>query len=385
MQRVELDRIIREVGEYYEQDSTKLAPAEGFHAASSYANGDWAAKERRMLRRVPIIVGHSSKLKEPGSFFTDDTTGVPLIVVRQNDGSLRALVNVCRHRGARVCAEAEGTRRVFVCPYHAWSFRSDGSLLKIPRPEAFPNLDAKDYGLTEVPVEERHGFIWVLPTPGATIDVAAHLGALDAEIASYGASEMVLEREAILTENMNWKFVIDGFLEVYHFASLHAKSISPYFHGRYSPYDAYGRNGRLIGVRRSFDAVRESGTDGIETAELTKNFAFNYVIFPNTVLVWQADHFECWTSFPGETPDKCVVRVQSITPKSMAGPQFTSRWDKNWKILIGTVVSEDWAVSKSIQQSIHAATNDTIVFGRNEIGLQHFHGEIRKEVERATN
>jgi phenylpropionate dioxygenase-like ring-hydroxylating dioxygenase large terminal subunit len=385
MQRVELDKIVKEVGEYYEQDSTKLAPAEGFHAASSYADRDWAARERRMFRQFPIIVGHSSKLKEPGSFFTDDTTGVPLIVVRQNDGSLKALINVCRHRGARVCTEAEGTRRVFVCPYHAWSFRADGSLLKIPRPEAFPNLDEKQYGLTEVPVEERHGFIWVLPTPGAKIDVAAHLGALDAELASYGTSDMTLERETVLTEDMNWKFVIDGFLEVYHFASLHAKSIAPYFHGRYSPYDAYGKNGRLIGVRRSFDSVRGTDIDKIETSELAKNFAFNYVIFPNTVLVWQADHFECWTSFPGETPDKCVVRVQSITPKAMTGSEFTSRWDKNWKILIGTVVSEDWAVSKTIQQSIHAVTNDAVVFGRNEIGLQHFHGEIRREVERGAN
>jgi hypothetical protein len=69
----------------------------------------------------------------------------------------------------------------------------------------------------------------------------------------------------------------------------------------------------------------------------------------------------------------------------MTGSDFTSRWDKNWKILIGTVVSEDWAVSKTIQQSIHAVTNDAVVFGRNEIGLQHFHGEIRKEVERGAN
>ena len=385
MHRIELDRIIKEVGDYYERDSTKLAPTEGFYTADSYADPQWAARERTIFLKFPIIVGHSTRLKEPGSFFTDDTTGVPLIIVRQNDGSLRALLNVCRHRGARVCTETEGTRRAFVCPYHAWSYRGDGSLLRIPRPDAFPNLQEKDYGLIELPVEERHGFIWVIPTPGIKIDVAAHLGVLDDEIASYGTSEMVLERESILKEDMNWKFVIDGFLEVYHFASLHAKSISPYFHGRYSPYDMYGRNGRLIGVRRSFDDLRKDGTDKIETAELTKNFAFNYFIFPNTVLVWQADHFECWTSFPGDEPDKCVVHVQSITPKAMAGPELTPKWDKNWKILIGTVVSEDWAVSKTIQQSIRSKANETFVFGRNEIGLQHFHGEIHKEVERGMN
>ncbi|MES2534259.1 MAG: aromatic ring-hydroxylating dioxygenase subunit alpha [Pseudomonadota bacterium] len=380
MEKSKLDQVISEVGEYYKNNGTKLAPAEAFHAASSYSDPAWLEKEREVLRRYPVIVGHSSRIKAAGDFFTDDLAGVPIIVVRQNDGSVRALINVCRHRGAKVCTEASGTRRNFVCPYHAWSYRTDGSLLKIPREEAFPNLNTQDHGLAELPVEERHGFIWVVATPGATIDVAAHLGGIDAELASYKSADMVLERDTVLSEDINWKFVLDGFLEVYHFASLHSKTIAPYFHGQYSPYDEFGMHGRLIGVRKSFDAVRGNVPEDAEASDLIKHFAMNYLIFPNTVLVWQADHFECWTAFPGEQADKCKVRVQSITTKEMSGPDYTSRWDKNWKIMIGTVIAEDWAVSKTIQQSLHAVPENQLVFGRNEPGMQHFHGQMRKEI-----
>jgi phenylpropionate dioxygenase-like ring-hydroxylating dioxygenase large terminal subunit len=331
-----------------------------------------------LLRKYPIIIGHSSKLKVAGDFFTDDSTGVPIIVVRQADGSVRALLNVCRHRAATVCTELHGNRRNFICPYHAWSYKLDGSLLRIPHDDGFPNLDKKQAGLVELPVEERHGFIWVVATAGATIDVAAHLGALDAELASYDMTALTMERETVLTEDMNWKFAIDGFLETYHFPALHSKSISPYFHSRCSAYDEYGLNGRLVGVRKSFTP----GTlnEDTATAEITKHFAFNYLIFPNTVLVWQGDHFESWTSFPGSSPDQCRVHVQSITTVAATAEEFKSKWDKNWKILIGTVVAEDWAVSKTIQKSLHAVPNDQIVFGRNEPGLQHYHGHLRKEI-----
>ena len=379
MKRATLNKVLSEVGDYYENDGTKLAPAVAFHPATVYSDPTWLAKEREMIRRYPVIVGHSSKIKAPGDFFTDDSTGVPIIVVRQNDGSVRVLINICRHRGAKVCNQATGTRRLFVCPYHGWSYKRDGSLLNIPREEGFLDLDMQDHGLTALPAEERHGFIWVVAIPGATIDVAAHLGEMDAEIASYGTAEMVLERETVLAERLNWKFVLDGFLEVYHLDCLHTKTVSPYFHSRYSTYDEFGINGRLIGIGKSFDAVRASASER-ETSELKKHFSINYLIFPNTILLWQGDHFECWTSFPGENPDQCSVHIQSVTPSAMVGSEFQNKWDKNWKFLIGTVVDEDWAVAKTVQKSFHAVPNSEVVFGRNEPGLQHFYGQLEKEV-----
>lgn len=384
MQREELLRIVDEIRGYYEADSTKLYDAEGRHPARTYLDDGWADREATMLARFPQIVGHSSQIPNAGDFYTDDTTGKPILIVRQDDGSVKAFLNICRHRAAKLVPDETGTKKLFVCPYHAWSFRKDGGLQSVPRPEGFCNLDKADLGLFEVPCEVRHGLIWIVPQVGAEINVAEHLAGFDEELASFDMGDMVQERDEILTFDMNWKFVVDGFLEVYHFAKLHQNSIAPFFHGWHSPYEARGKNGRLVGVRKAFDAVNESGPEGIETKQLLKTIALNYVLFPNTVLVWQADHFECWTAYPGKTPTDCVVRVQSITPRDKAGPEFKEKWDKNWKILIGTVVAEDWAVSKTIQESIHAMPDDSMVFGRNEPGLQHYHGQLIEQVE-ATN
>jgi phenylpropionate dioxygenase-like ring-hydroxylating dioxygenase large terminal subunit len=374
-----LTTIVREVEGYIATDGTKLAASDQFHSADIYASPERLAAERALLRRYPVIVGHGSKITKPGDFFTDDSTGLPLIITRQDDGTLRALVNVCRHRGARVCPDSAGHRKHFTCPYHAWTYRSDGGLRTVPRAEAFPSIDPKTTGLQTVPVEERHGFIWVVATPGASIDIAAYLGPLDAELAAYGAADMVLERETVLTEQMNWKFVVDGFFEVYHFPSLHSKTIAPYFHGKHSPFESYGLHGRMVGVRKSFDGIRGAWEE-LDRAELIKHFAMNYYLFPNTVLVWQADHFECWTATPGARADECHAHVQSIATVAAATEARREKWDKNWKILIGTVVAEDWAVSKTIQSSVHAAAGGQIVFGRNEPGLQHFHSELQRVI-----
>lgn len=381
MDRQTLDRLVAEIESHMDAGSTTLWETEGHQPASHYADADWHAQERALLRRYPVIVGHSSKLKAPGDYFTHDATGVPILVVRQDDGSVRAMLNICMHRGARICAKEEGTKRTFVCPYHAWSYRLDGSLRNIPRPEGFPNTDPAQHGLQPLPIEERHGFIWVVPTPGAAIDVAAHLGPLDAELASYDAQALVMEREAWMPADMNWKFVLDGFLEVYHFATLHAKSIAPYFYGHHSPFESLGAHGRMVGVRASFEKIRGVPKEGMESSELIKHLAVNYYIFPNTILVWQGDHFESWTAFPGEKPDGSLTHVQSVTTVEAAQPEHEAKWDRNWKIMTGTVVEEDWAMSKTIQQSVHAMPDNRIVFGRNEPGLQHFHGQLTRHIE----
>ncbi len=376
MDRATQERVFAEIRSYFKSSGTKLSATETYHRATTYTDPAHHERERELIRRYPIIVGRSSSLAKAGDFFTDDSTGVPIIVSRQANGGLKALINVCRHRAARVCVETSGHKTSFVCPYHAWSYKIDGSLRPVPS-AAFPGLDLASNGLVELPVQERHGFIWVVATPGASIDVAAHLGELDAELATYGLENFVVEREVVRKEEINWKFVIDGFLEVYHFPTLHANSIAPYFHGKYSPFDGFGRNGRLVGVRASFAKIIDLPFDDVD---LMPHIAVNYQIFPNTVLVWQGDHFEVWISSPGQTPNSSSVHIQSLTTPEMSGKDHTARWDKNWKVLIDTVVTEDWAISMAVQNSLPFVANDRIVFGRNEPGLQHFHNQLEDAV-----
>lgn len=369
MDRATQLRIFDEIRGYCASGSTKLAEAEMRYAASTYYDSDYLAAEKAVLRAFPQIVGHADEMPDVGDFIAHADCGAPILVARQRDRSLKAFLNICTHRGANICIASSGNASSFSCPFHAWTFRNDGKLLAAPR-DGFPTLDRSQFGLTEIAVEERHGLIWVVTKPGVPIDVAGHLGAFDAELASYGISDHVLDRSEVVEVDINWKFVMDGFLEVYHFAKLHAQSLAPWFYGTHSPFEANGINGRLVGVRKSFDTISDLPFEDID---LMPHIAVNYQIFPNTVGVWQGDHFEIWTAYPGTTPDKCRVRIQAITPKTLAGPQFRSRWDRNWRIMIETVQGEDWAVSRDIQKNLPFVHHRDLVAGANEPGLQHFH------------
>src|SRR4029453_12834564 len=119
---------------------------------------------------------------EPGSFFSCDAGGVPVVVVRDKEGSLRAFLNVCRHRGSLVC-EGEGRRETLQCPYHAWTYSLDGSLRAAPRTGREPGFDKSQLGLMPVQVDTWGPFVFVNPDTTAP-PLAEHLGALPGLLAA---------------------------------------------------------------------------------------------------------------------------------------------------------------------------------------------------------
>lgn len=377
MDRPTQQKLFEEIKGYIASGSTMLAAAELPHPARVYYDPDHHARERRLLARYPQVVGHSDELREPGDFIAHDLLGEPIVVARQKDGSLAAFSNVCSHRGARVCDQAKGHASQFMCPYHAWTYGLDGSLRGVPR-SGFPNLDKAAASLPPLNVEERYGLVWVVADRAGSVDIARQLDTLDAELTSYGISDCVLHHSEVLEANINWKCVLDGFLEIYHFATLHAGSIAPYFYGTHSPYDEFGLNGRLVGVRRAFDAIVDKP---FEEVDFLSAVAVNYLIFPNTFIIWQGDHFETWTSFPGDRPDKCWVLVQMMIPRAIYTETTVPRWKRNWQIMIDTVVQEDWAMSQNVQGALPHIAKETIYLGANEPGLQHFHANMLKMLE----
>lgn len=376
--QIELQRrLFDEISGYLNTNTTCLAENAMPHQGSTYIDPEYLAREKDLLRAKPQVVGHSSSLPNPNDYIAHDFTGVPVLIVRQTDNSLKAFLNVCRHRAAKICEPGKGNAKLFTCPYHAWTYKPNGSLAGLMR-EGFPNIDPTQSDLIELAVEERHGLIWLACTPSTGIDVASFLGPLDAELQSFSIDSFVLERDQVIDVDINWKFVLDGFLEVYHIPKLHTSTIAPFFFGRHSPFETIGQHSRLVGIRKSFTAVKDGA---FEEAEFLRNTAINYQIFPNSFFIWQGDHFELWTSYPGDVPGKCKVLVQSLCKPDMVGPEFQKRWDRNWSILLGTVEAEDWAMSKQVQASLPHVPETQILFGANEPGMQHFHGELDREVQ----
>ncbi|KIC17149.1 aromatic ring-hydroxylating oxygenase subunit alpha [Leisingera sp. ANG-DT] len=165
-----------------------------------------------------IWVGHVSQISEPGDYFLFDYGPESVIVVRDREGEVRAHLNVCRHRGSRVCLEKQGTARVFSCPYHAWTFGLDG---KLRGGRAMgPDFDPSDYGLFPVQVQIFQGLIFICAdeNPPPLADSLDRLAPLSAPM---GLENLKLAHEASYPVPANWKLALENYLECYHCAPSH--------------------------------------------------------------------------------------------------------------------------------------------------------------------
>jgi phenylpropionate dioxygenase-like ring-hydroxylating dioxygenase large terminal subunit len=165
---------------------------------------------RDLLRRSPLIVGRASEVPEPGRFFTHDETGVALLITRDETGRVRALLNVCSHRGTRLVYDTTGSATTFACRYHGWTYDLHGRLGRPGRVGLPPALEQfmGERALGEFPCETRHGFIWVVPTARTTLDVAGALGADDATLASLDLEVRTVVSRTTETLGANWKHVV---------------------------------------------------------------------------------------------------------------------------------------------------------------------------------
>ena len=375
MDQARQDVLRRRLVDQLRSGSDPMVEATWFAPVAPYHDPEHLALERRsLLRRHPVVVAHADRVAEPGDFVTVDHAGSPLLVARGDDGVVRAFHNVCRHRGARVELAPSGNRRRFSCPYHAWSYDTRGALRAIPNDDGFCDLDRSNLALVPLAAAERHGLIWVQFDADATepLDVAGFLGELDDELASYRLDSYVTERREVLTQPFNWKLLVDGFLEVYHLRFLHRNTVGPYIRSNFALVDPVGPHTRMVGIRSSFDAVVERNDE-----PLMRHLAIIYQVFPNTVLVWQGDHFESWTAWPGESgPASTATEVALLAPHPTRDEDEQLHWDKNWKILMDTVLAEDFPTARGIQQGYGAGAQTHVVFGRQEGALQHYHQQL---------
>ena len=189
---------------------------------SWYTDADVFAREQeRLFEHSWVYAGHSGDLAEPGSYFTARVGAVPLVVVRDRDGELRAFVNVCRHRGSEVMSGV-GRCSTLQCPYHAWTYGLDGRLRAAPRSEADPDFDHDALALRAAQVDAWGPFIFV-NADAAAAPLADALGPLPEIVERAGLDVDGLEfhsRGAYSLET-NWKVAVENYLECYHCAVAH--------------------------------------------------------------------------------------------------------------------------------------------------------------------
>lgn len=167
------------------------------------------------------FAGHKSQLEKPGCFITTQIHEQNVVIARATDGELRAFYNVCKHRGHEL-VQGSGNTRLFVCPYHAWSYDLDGQLRNAPNTAEMVDFDKCDFSLTPVRVEEFCGFVFVNLDPDAK-PFSEQAGGLEAELREYcpNIDDLVYAHRHTYDVDSNWKVLIENFLECYHCGVAH--------------------------------------------------------------------------------------------------------------------------------------------------------------------
>ena len=178
------------------------------------------AERAKIFARSWQYGGRADEVSEPGSFLATDAGGIPILVVRDREGELRAFLNVCRHRGA-VLTEGSGRRETIQCHYHAWTYDLDGSLRAAPRSDREPAFDKGDWSLLPARADTWGPFLFVNPDPDAA-PLMEHLGDLPEILArDIDIESLVFHSRVEFGSDANWKVVVENFLECYHCPTAH--------------------------------------------------------------------------------------------------------------------------------------------------------------------
>jgi phenylpropionate dioxygenase-like ring-hydroxylating dioxygenase large terminal subunit len=367
-------QLVHRVLAHLAQRTTDTGEAPTALPVSAYADDARFEREHaRLFRQLPLAVGHISQLAAPGDFFTHDATGVPLLITRGDDGELAAFLNVCRHRGTRVEPAACGARKAFVCPYHAWSYGRDGSLLGMPHERGFAGLDRSQHGLVRVPVAEAAGLVFVVPTPGATLDLASWLGPLTDDLAGFGLATSHVYAPAVETRALSWKLGIDVFLEAYHLRPTHQDTIYGMFFDNLGLVDPVGPHLRNVFPKRT---IRELANQPETGWELRRHANVLFHLFPSTLVLVEPDHAAVLHLWP-QGPTRCLLTSYLLVPEPAVTDKAKAYWDANHRVLM-EAVREDFAMGESIQRGLTSGANREVTFGAFEHALAHFHVQIER-------
>jgi nitrite reductase/ring-hydroxylating ferredoxin subunit len=324
----------------------------------------------------------SVEVPDVGSYVARTILGKPLLIVRGSDGVVRSFLNVCRHRGAKVCKEGSGRTPKFVCPYHAWTYDRQGALVGMYGKEKFGSTEPTGLGLTELACQERAGIVWGLLTPGMTFDVNEWLGEFAAELETLDLANWHLFDQREIA-GPGWKVTMDGYLEAYHHDQVHATTLALHTIGNLLVHDTYGPHQRLVMGRRNLgelEAVPESEWNSLERLRLIHS------IFPNmSISGILGDHCLVSQIRPGDNPGETITRQTILAAKAPGTPEEIEKSTTFSKMAETAVAKEDYPVGFGIQAGLASGANTRFLIGRNEPGIQHYHCMVEKFVAESSD
>jgi phenylpropionate dioxygenase-like ring-hydroxylating dioxygenase large terminal subunit len=365
--------VARELLDLMAQGTTHRVDAIKTVPADYYLSEDRFRREKELFRQQPLIVAFSCELPQPGDYRLHDETGVPVLIARQKDGSVRAFLNACRHRGAKVASEPCGHATRFTCPYHAWTFGNDGRLLGIQGEEAFGEMDKSQLGLIEFPCEEAYGMIFAVLTPGAPIDVKSFLGEGADHIAGWHFERNDFVGERDLPTKANWKLALDTYGENYHFHVLHGRDFN-YKVVNCAHQWKWGPNGEhwtLAWPSLSLEEMR--GVPEAEWGDIHAHFSMAHFIFPNSFIAIYPETTSVFQLYPGASAHEQITRFKLFGRLPDASEEDRKVIANRLDLFARVVETEDYVMCAGASENIRTGLLPELYFGRSEacIGWTH--------------
>jgi choline monooxygenase len=280
-------------------------------------------EDERIFSRTWQFAGHVSQLPNAGTYLTVNAGTQPVLVVRDDEGELRAFRNVCRHRGSRLLSGAGECKKAIRCRYHGWTYRMDGTLIGVPEGRQIPGLDKSTLGLFPARVEVLKGLVFVNLDLHAT-PLAEQVAGLPERLAPYGFENLkpVVENET--SQPANWKIVIDNYLEGYHVPIAHPglmrlvdyKNYDVELFDNWVWFDAPLRDkpsGNLLErtYQRLVEPMPGLGPDDTRV--------WRYIlIYPNTTIDLYPDQIGIWQILPQGTDATHDVAMTLLPPSGSA-------------------------------------------------------------------
>ncbi|AOS62179.1 aromatic ring-hydroxylating oxygenase subunit alpha [Actinoalloteichus hymeniacidonis] len=230
------------------------------------------AEQERIFESDWICAARAADLRVAGDFRTVQVGRESVLIVLGRDGELRAFLNICRHRGARLCLAEQGTvRRSLQCPYHAWTYGLDGRLIAAPNLASLGSVDRTEYGLLPVRLRQWLGYLWVCLAAeppsfeDTVIDAVTERLGTPAAVQRYRVEELALGRRISYDVAANWKLIVENFMECYHCATIHPEltEVLPEFAEGYAAQYYVGHGAEFAAEARGFTVDGRPGFDSL--------------------------------------------------------------------------------------------------------------------------
>lgn len=321
-------------------DQAYTLPSSAYTSESIYEH-----EVEHIMRKSWLPLARLEQVPEPGDYLTLDLVGQPVLVVHGTDGQIRVMSNVCLHRAARI-AEGSGKRSSFTCAYHAWSYDTKGQLVRAPLMEGAEKFNEKACRLPQIQTEIWQGFILANLDPEAS-PLAPQIEDFTHYFEKFKLDEMVIVDTLEFDSGLNWKVLVDNFMEAYHHIAIHSRTFEPDFHARDSKVPDNSGPWSILHMPSAHD---EPGpglpvVEGLEDWQARDLFAS--VIFPHFLLGIQGSG-GAWYQILPYGVDRFLLKIHVMVPRSST---LLDGFDEMARMLseaISAIHHEDIAANESV-------------------------------------